>query len=117
MSTQVFSRTDLATDSERFYNSILELLDDPDEKGEVNQLMAWWNRCVICETTDLLLIKGTDKYFRYILTSNASRPKTVLFPGFARSVRSTKRGKQARLMDPSDVISVHTFYTFTGITC
>ena len=43
-SAQVFSRTDLITDSERFYNSILELLDDPEEKGEVDQLMAWWNR-------------------------------------------------------------------------
>ncbi|KAL4077988.1 hypothetical protein J3A83DRAFT_4186238 [Scleroderma citrinum] len=40
---QVFSHTDLMMDSECFYNSILELLNDPDEKGEVNQLMAWWN--------------------------------------------------------------------------
>jgi len=43
-SAQVFSRTDLVTDSKRFYNSILELLDDPEERGEVDQLMAWWNR-------------------------------------------------------------------------
>jgi hypothetical protein len=43
-SAQVFSRTDLATDSERFYNSILELLDDIDEKDEVEQLLTWWNR-------------------------------------------------------------------------
>ena len=43
-SAQVFSRTDLVTDSERFYNSILELLDDPEEKGEVDELMTWWNR-------------------------------------------------------------------------
>ena len=45
--TQTFSRTDLATDSERFYNSILELLEDLDEKDEVEQLMGWWNRCVV----------------------------------------------------------------------
>ena len=43
-SAQVFSCTDLVTDSERFYNSILELLDDPEEKGEVDELMTWWNR-------------------------------------------------------------------------
>ncbi|KIM57124.1 hypothetical protein SCLCIDRAFT_54708, partial [Scleroderma citrinum Foug A] len=43
-STQVFSHADLITDSECFYNSILELLDDPEERGEVDQLMAWWNR-------------------------------------------------------------------------
>ena len=57
MSTQTFSQTDLATDSERFYNSILELLEDPDEKDEVDQLMGWWNRCVvIC----ILLMKLTS---------------------------------------------------------
>ena len=43
-STQVFSRTDLITDSEHFYNSILELLEDREERDEVEQLMTWWNR-------------------------------------------------------------------------
>ena len=43
-SAQVFSRTDLVMDSECFYNSILELLDDPKEKGEVDELMTWWNQ-------------------------------------------------------------------------
>lgn len=43
-SAQVFSRTDLITDSERFYNSILELLNDREEREEVEQLMLWWNR-------------------------------------------------------------------------
>ncbi|KIK12577.1 hypothetical protein PISMIDRAFT_18653 [Pisolithus microcarpus 441] len=36
-STQVFSRTDLVTDSEQFYISILELLEDLDEADEVNR--------------------------------------------------------------------------------
>ncbi|KJA29576.1 hypothetical protein HYPSUDRAFT_119569, partial [Hypholoma sublateritium FD-334 SS-4] len=43
-SSSVFSRTDTATDSERFYNSILEVLEDPDEADDVNALLAWWNR-------------------------------------------------------------------------
>ena len=43
-SAQVFSHTDHLTDSERFYNSILELLDDFDERDEVDQLVRWWNR-------------------------------------------------------------------------
>jgi hypothetical protein len=43
-SAQVFSRTDFVTDSERFYNSILDLLNDPEEKEEVEQLLLWWNR-------------------------------------------------------------------------
>ena len=108
MSTQVFSRTDLVMDSERFYNSILELLDDQDEKGEVDQLMAWWNRCVIFEITDFSLMKATDKYFRYIPILNAFRPKTARSLGFARNAWSTRRGKQVQLMNSSDVI-LHTF--------
>ena len=35
---QVFSHTDLTTDSERFHTTILDLLDNPDEKEEVNLL-------------------------------------------------------------------------------
>ncbi|KAF8835988.1 hypothetical protein BDN67DRAFT_992258 [Paxillus ammoniavirescens] len=45
-SAQIFLRTDLITDSKRFYNSILALLEDPDEKEEVDQLMTWWNHQV-----------------------------------------------------------------------
>ncbi|KAF8074942.1 hypothetical protein FPV67DRAFT_1559560 [Lyophyllum atratum] len=43
-SSPIFSRSDLATDSERFYNSILDLFDDVDEQQEVNDLLNWWNR-------------------------------------------------------------------------
>jgi hypothetical protein len=43
-SSPVFSRTDTVTDSETFYSSVLELLDDPNEQEEVNDLLAWWNR-------------------------------------------------------------------------
>ena len=42
-SSSVFCRTDTATDSERFYNSILDFLDDPDEKDFVDELLDWWN--------------------------------------------------------------------------
>jgi len=35
------------TDSERFYGSILDLLDDADEQEEVNDLLMWWNRYVV----------------------------------------------------------------------
>ncbi|KIM54554.1 hypothetical protein SCLCIDRAFT_30996 [Scleroderma citrinum Foug A] len=44
MSSPVFSRTDTVTDSERFYNSRLELFEDSDEKQEVDELLVWWNR-------------------------------------------------------------------------
>ncbi|KAG0696343.1 hypothetical protein DFH29DRAFT_984656 [Suillus ampliporus] len=41
-SSSVFSRTDMVTDSENFYHSILDLLEDPDESQEVVDLMMWW---------------------------------------------------------------------------
>ncbi|KAG2122018.1 hypothetical protein BD769DRAFT_1629280 [Suillus cothurnatus] len=43
-SSSVFSRTDTVTDSENFYHSILDLLEDPDECEEVVELMTWWTR-------------------------------------------------------------------------
>ncbi|KJA13063.1 hypothetical protein HYPSUDRAFT_151997 [Hypholoma sublateritium FD-334 SS-4] len=43
-SSSVFNRNDKTTDHERFYNSILELLEDPEEISEVGNLMIWWNR-------------------------------------------------------------------------
>jgi hypothetical protein len=43
-STSTFSRTDTSTDSEAFYNSILDLLEDPEEREEVDTLLQWWNR-------------------------------------------------------------------------
>ncbi|KAG1864036.1 hypothetical protein C8R48DRAFT_747935 [Suillus tomentosus] len=43
-SSSVFSRTDTVTDSENFYLSILDLLEDPDESQEVADLITWWTR-------------------------------------------------------------------------
>jgi hypothetical protein len=34
------------TDSETFYNSVLDLLEDVDEKEEVQEILTWWNRLV-----------------------------------------------------------------------
>jgi len=43
-SSPVFSRTDTVTDSERFYNTVLDLFEDIEERQEVNDLHTWWNR-------------------------------------------------------------------------
>ena len=45
-SASVFQRADVVTDSETFYNSVLELLGMESEHAEVNALLTWWNRCV-----------------------------------------------------------------------
>ncbi|KAG6906261.1 hypothetical protein DXG01_014941 [Tephrocybe rancida] len=37
---------DRLTDSDRFYNTVLAVLNDPDELIETNQLLQWWNRQV-----------------------------------------------------------------------
>lgn len=42
-SSSVFCRSDTTTDSERFYDTIVEFLDDPEEREEVNNLLMWWN--------------------------------------------------------------------------
>jgi hypothetical protein len=54
----VFSRTDVATNSEGFYNSILDLLYDEDEQEESKDLLAWWNRYISasCCGTMLMII-------------------------------------------------------------
>ncbi|KAG2128227.1 hypothetical protein BD769DRAFT_1628188 [Suillus cothurnatus] len=38
--------TDTTTDSETFYHSLLDLLEDPEECKEVDELLTWWNRQV-----------------------------------------------------------------------
>ena len=35
------------SDSERFYDSTLEILEDPEEQQEVQALMKWWNMWVL----------------------------------------------------------------------
>ncbi|TEB29735.1 hypothetical protein FA13DRAFT_1631768 [Coprinellus micaceus] len=39
----IFNRNDKQADSERFYGSILEFLEDPQEDTEVADLLRWWN--------------------------------------------------------------------------
>lgn len=37
----------MITDSENFYHSILDLLEDTDESEEVGNLMLWWTRFIM----------------------------------------------------------------------
>ncbi|KAH6908698.1 hypothetical protein BKA70DRAFT_1103234, partial [Coprinopsis sp. MPI-PUGE-AT-0042] len=45
-SSPTFSRTDLVTDSERFYGSVIEVFTDCDYEENVRELLAWWDGCV-----------------------------------------------------------------------
>ncbi|KAH6916506.1 hypothetical protein BKA70DRAFT_1368536 [Coprinopsis sp. MPI-PUGE-AT-0042] len=42
-SSPVFSRTDLVTDSERFYTSVIDGFTDKAEEEHVKELLIWWN--------------------------------------------------------------------------
>ncbi|KAF9238704.1 hypothetical protein BU15DRAFT_88319 [Melanogaster broomeanus] len=57
---------DHVTDSERFYNSILELLDDIDEKDEVEQLLTWWNCQVFPLYSDIERLPSQNSAFARI---------------------------------------------------
>jgi hypothetical protein len=46
LSTSTFSRSDTVTDSEAFYLSLFDLLDDVRERRDVRLLVEWWNRSV-----------------------------------------------------------------------
>ena len=60
----MFSRTDTITDSERFYNSVLELFEDPDEQEEANDLISWWNWYVILvDSVEFNLISSCSQIF------------------------------------------------------
>jgi len=43
-SSSVFSRTDTTTNSKRFYNSVLDYFENPDEQEQVKPLLLWWNQ-------------------------------------------------------------------------
>ncbi|KAF8219237.1 hypothetical protein L208DRAFT_1342013 [Tricholoma matsutake] len=42
-SSSVFCRSDTLTDSERFYESVLDFLDDPEEQDKVADLLNWYH--------------------------------------------------------------------------
>ena len=91
-SAQVFSRTDLITDSERFYTSILDLLDDTDEKDEVDQLLMWWNRYVFIVNVVPVLMTVFRQIFPLYADLERVPSKIVPLLGSDRSVRKLKRG-------------------------
>ncbi|KAG2058250.1 hypothetical protein BDR06DRAFT_980506 [Suillus hirtellus] len=75
VSSLVFSRTDTTTDSETFYHSLLDLLEDPEECKEVDQLLMWWNQQVFPTSSAAkqlvsALLKIRQKHLTVNRTSN-----------------------------------------------
>ncbi|KIM72920.1 hypothetical protein PILCRDRAFT_81530, partial [Piloderma croceum F 1598] len=81
-SSPVFSRTDTVTDSEKFYNSVLDLFNDVDEAEEVNDLLIWWNRQIfpsyssarrpVCKNSALPRIKEKRLELKAMANNNHS---------------------------------------------
>jgi hypothetical protein len=83
-SSPVFSRTDTVTDSERFYNTVLDLFYDIEEQEEVNDLLTWWNRYVSTQPLFTYKLKHectTVKYSLIIRQLDAPFAKILHWPG------------------------------------
>jgi len=89
----VFSRTDTATDSERFYNSVLDLFEDPEEKEEVNDLITWWNRYILIHRLFAGVTTNASIHIRQIFPSYSS----VRHPVCKSSTLARIKKKQAEL--------------------
>ncbi|KAG1841724.1 hypothetical protein C8R48DRAFT_619982 [Suillus tomentosus] len=76
-SSSVFSRTDTVTDSENFYHSILDLLEDPDEIEEVVDLMMWWTRRVFPNSSSSQRIISTNSALSKIREKRAALRERV----------------------------------------
>ncbi|KJA13154.1 hypothetical protein HYPSUDRAFT_151877, partial [Hypholoma sublateritium FD-334 SS-4] len=53
LSSAVFSRSNTVTDSEIFYNCVIDRLEAPDNIREVDCLLAWWNRLIFPDHTPI----------------------------------------------------------------
>ena len=81
-SSPVFSRTDTVTDSEKFYNLILDLFEDTEEKEEVDNLLMWWNRYMLIlaflAPISPCIAHHLDRFFPVICQHNVQPVKIVL---------------------------------------
>ena len=90
----MFCRSDTLTDSERFYVSALEFLDDPEERAEVDDLLNWWNWYDIC-----------CWHIYYVADLRDSQ----VFPSHVKRTRGvTKGGALANLRDRRQALAART---------
>ncbi|TEB25376.1 hypothetical protein FA13DRAFT_1637455, partial [Coprinellus micaceus] len=76
-SASVFSRTDRETDSETFYTSTLELLEDPEEQDEVKQLLTWWNQRIFPSFSNTRRLVPTNSALSKIKQRRAALKEVV----------------------------------------
>jgi len=89
------------TDSETFYSSILELLEDPDERLEVVELLIWWNRYLSLFGA----LQSTDNPTLSQIFPHHANPSRVVAKNSALARIKEKRAAQkaqAQLADPRE---------------
>jgi len=94
-SSATFTRSDLVTDSERFYNSILLLLEDPDESEEVNDLFVWWNRFVVY-AVDLLFPRADMFCTSQVFPTSSSAQRPITKGSALAKIREKRAALKAR---------------------
>ncbi|KAH6907544.1 hypothetical protein BKA70DRAFT_1427919 [Coprinopsis sp. MPI-PUGE-AT-0042] len=65
-SASIFSCSDSETDSETFYNSILDLLKDPEEQEEAKDLLIWWDKQIFPLFSNTKQVLPTNSAFARI---------------------------------------------------
>lgn len=103
-SSSVFSRTDMATDSERFYNSVLQYFEDVDEKEEVDKLLGWWNRYVCLKKCCCFNLWANGLLHRQIFPGYSSAQRTPAKDG-ARAIMKEKRALKKRALAEAEELS------------
>jgi hypothetical protein len=85
-----FCRTDLITDSEYFYNLVVDLLEDENERTEVGDLLQWWNQYVISTScSPLESFRTTD--FRQIFPAQINHSRSVHGDSVIAKIRERRR--------------------------
>ncbi|KAH6869707.1 hypothetical protein BKA70DRAFT_1451784 [Coprinopsis sp. MPI-PUGE-AT-0042] len=81
-STATFSRTDTITDSEKFYNSLITLLEDPEEQSEVKMLLRWWDSQIFpMVTVERSLSSSKDSVYAKIKEKRLKESQTRMIEG------------------------------------
>lgn len=110
-SASIFSRTDKVTDSETFYTSIYDLLADPLETKEVQELLAWWNKYVgrsirgSLKQTKLIITEGSFPMSRAWLLCNPL--KAVHWTALDKNVRKNWLKQVKEAIDISQPVLSH----------
>lgn len=111
-SSSVFSRTDMMTDSEHFYDSTLEILEDPEEQQEVQALMKWWNMWALYNTIQkfkllnmILSINNRHIFPNHVLGLRAPKKDCVISKIWEKRARAKAAAAAAAAATPQNVAS------------